>query len=140
MNFIGNNCEFNNVLRDKLTVGDYTVVSNVGEDYTDRIEGNKVIILFPINSEKDYVKYMGEGYLRIIESGFTDSLKTYTSIFLYMIESIDVMDVVSVINNFDKDNLVDNMFIYPKLENCQLRDNNVENLPWQKINRDIQLG
>ena len=134
MNFIGNNCDYNNTIRNNLNDIDYTIVSNIGADYTSDITGDKVIMLMPIYSLESYTTNTGIGLSKMIESGFGDSLKTYTTIYLYMHEHIDPIKVADVINNFDKTNLVDNIWLYPTIDNYVLRDNNVENLPWQRLN------
>ena len=134
MNFIGNNCDYNNTIRNNLNDIDYTIVSNIGADYTSDITGDKVIMLMPIYSLESYTTNTGIGLSKMIESGFGDSLKTYTTIYLYMHEQIDPIKVADVINNFDKTNLVDNIWLYPTIDNYVLRDNNVENLPWQRLN------
>lgn len=133
MNFIGNNCDYNNTIRNNLNDIDYTIVSNIGADYTNDITGNKVIMLMPIYSLESYTTNTGVGLSKMIESGFGDSLKTYTTIYLYMHEQIDPIKVADVINNFDKTNLVDNIWLYPTLDNYVIRDNSVENLPWQRL-------
>lgn len=133
MNFIGSNCDYNNNIRNNLQNIDYTIVSNINGDYTKDIVGDKVILLMPIDSLEGYTNNTGIGLSKMIESGFTDSLKTYTTIYLYMHEQIDPVSVADIINTFDKNNLVDNMWLYPTLENYVIRDNNVENLAWQKL-------
>jgi hypothetical protein len=133
MKFIGNNCEYNNIIRDNLNDIDYTIVSNIGGDYTKDITDDKVIMLMPIHSLEGYTTNTGIGLSKMIESGFGDSLKIYTTIYLYMHEQIDPVKVADIINTFDKNNLVDNIWLYPTLENYVLRDNNVENLAWQKL-------
>lgn len=132
MNFIGSNCDFNNKLREVLKVN-YTVVSNIDGDYTTQIDGDNIILILPIDSMEEYTKHTGIGFNKMIDSAFYGSMKTYTTIYLFMHKHINVNDVADVINNFDKNNLVDNIWIYPKLDKIQLRDNLVENLPWQKL-------
>lgn len=131
MNFIGSDCKFNNILRENITIKDYTIVSNIDGDYTNQIIGDKIILLLPINSTKDYLNNTAIACSYMKDSSF-ESLKVYTSIFLYMYEHIDINQVIDTINNFDKHNLVDNIWIYPKLINHIMRDNTVKNLPWQK--------
>jgi len=132
MKFIGNNSEFNNNLRPLLTLDDsFTVISYVDDITIEDITDSKVILLLPIDKEIDYFKYTGLAYDRMITSAFA-SLNVYTSIFLFMHEYIDINLIAETVNNFDKVNLVDNIWIYPKLENYKIRDNNVENLLWQK--------
>ena len=133
MKFIGNNCEYNNNIRDNLNDIDYTIISNINGDYTKDITDDKVIMLMPIDSLEGYTTNTGIGLSKMIESGFTDSLKVYTTIYLYMHEQIDPVSVADIINTFDKNNLVDNIWLYPTLENYVIRDNNVENLAWQKL-------
>lgn len=133
MNFIGNNCDYNNTIRNNLNDIDYTIVSNIDGDYTNDISGDKVIMLMPVYSLESYINNTGIGLSKMVESGFGDSLKTYTTIYLYMHEQIDPIKVADVINNFDKTNLVDNIWLYPTLDNYVLRDNSVENLPWQRL-------
>ncbi len=50
-----------------------------------------------------------------------------------MHKQIDPVKVADIINTFDKNNLVDNIWLYPTLENYEIRDNSVENLAWQKL-------
>lgn len=134
MNFIGNNCEYNNIIQNNLIDIDYTVVSNIGGDYTKDITGDKIIMLMPIDNISCYLDNTGIGLTKMIESGFTDSLKVYTTIYLYMHEQINPVSVAEIINSFDKTNLVDNIWMYPTMDNYVLRDNSVENLAWQRLN------
>lgn len=131
MNFIGSNCNFNNILRERLTV-DCTVVSNVDGDYSDQMNGEHNILILPINSLEEYNKHTGLGMNKMIDSGFYGSMQTYTAVYVYMLEHVDIELIIDTINNFDKRNLVDNIWIYPKLDKMKFRDNTVENLPWQK--------
>lgn len=133
MNFIGNNCNFNNVVKDNIDINiDYTIISYVSstEDYSDSY-ANKTIIILPIDTEDAYFDSTKIAYNRIINSAFS-SLDICTSVFVYMPDYVDPVQVADAINNFDKNNLVDNFWIYPKIANLVLRDNTVANLPWQK--------
>jgi len=137
MNFIGEDNNFNRSLRKGILDNDYTIVSYVGHKYDiSSINGDKFILILPIENEKDYYEATTVGIQKMVESGFTDSQKIYTTIYLFKLDSIDVDDIVDIINNFDKKNLVDNIWVYPKLDVIQLRDNSVENLSWQKLYRN----
>lgn len=139
MNFIGNPCDFNNKIKNKLTVN-CTVISYFDNfEINDFYDGHN-ILLFPINTRQDYLKYTMLGLDKMVESGFeSKNLKTYTSIFLYIPDKLNISDIIDTINNFDKKNLVDNIFLYPKLDNYQLRDNTVENLPFQKFQSNLKI-
>jgi hypothetical protein len=133
MNFIGSNCNFNNIVKDNIDVDiDYTIISYVSstEDYSNSYT-NKTIIILPIDTEDAYFDSTKIAYNRIINSAFS-SLDICTSVFVYMPDYVNPIQVADAINNFDKDNLVDNFWIYPKIDNLVLRDNTVANLPWQK--------
>jgi len=133
MNFIGSNCNFNNIVKDNIDIDmDYTIISYVSstEDYADSYT-NKIIIILPIDNEDAYFDSVKIAYNRIINSAFS-SLDICTSVFVYMPDYVDPVQVADAINNFDKDHLVDNFWIYPKIDKLVLRDNTVANLPWQK--------
>jgi len=133
MNFIGSNCDFNDKLKNSINIdSSYTIISFVSgkEDYTTKYT-NKIILVLPINNEEDYYNYVQIAYTKMINSAFRN-LDTCTSIFVYMSDYVDPIQVADAINNFDKNSLVDNFWIYPKIDNLVLRDNIVANLPWQK--------
>jgi hypothetical protein len=132
MNFIGSNCEFNNVLRDNIVIDDYTIISLVSttDDYSTEYT-SKMILILPIDTESAYFDSTKIAYNQMYNSAFA-STNICTNIFVYMPMYVDPMQVADAINNFDKDNLVDNFYIYPKITNLVLRDNTVANLPWQK--------
>ncbi len=135
MNFIGNSNQFNDYVRTHA-ITDYTIVSGIGGDIAENLVGDKFILIMPIDSENQYYQSTSIGYQKMIESGILDGSKIYTTIYLFMHEYIDPKDVVEIINTFDKTNLVDNIWVYPKLDNHVCRDNKVENLYWQKINKN----
>lgn len=135
MNFIGHDNKFNNYIRSRI-ITDYTVVSNVGGKCTDTLLGDKFILLMPIDSEHEFTENTGIGYTKMLDSAILDGSKIYTTIYMFMHKHIDPSTIVDIINTFDKTNLVDNIWVYPKLENHIVRDNKVENLHWQKLNRN----
>lgn len=133
MKFIGKSCQFNDRVKELITI-DCTVLSNIEEDnlhnLTDEIKD--VIILNPINSESDYVKYTSDGYLRLIDSAFGQDMRTFTCIYIMLPQFVEAEQIAEIINTMDTKNLIDNMFVYPKIDNYKLRDNEVSNLPWQR--------
>ena len=139
MNFLGKPTEYNHELSKLLTVN-ATVISYFDGYYTQDFSSYHNVLLFPINSKEDYIRFSGEGFLKMIDSGFTGMLKTFTSIFLYLPGYIKLEDIADTINNLDLNNLVDTIHIYPKVNNYVLRDNKVENLPFQKLKNNTEIS
>jgi len=131
-NFIGSDCTFNNKLQKGITVdSSYTVVSNVDGDYITGVESENIILIAPISSEEQYFEATKHGFMRMKDTNF-NSTNLCTTIFVYMHEFVDINHIIDTINSFDKINMVDNIWIYPKMEKYQVRSDFIPDLPWQK--------
>lgn len=131
MKFIGSQTHFfNKSLLPLIENFPYTIVSYMDENYSYKSTDEVIIQLLPIK-EFCYFKSIDSAYTEMIRNGFYDTLKTCTSIFIVEPTLIDVRDVAKIIDSFDKKNLVDNLWIYPKpVKNYKLRNNDVEKLPY----------
>lgn len=131
MKFIGDRTHyFNRSLLPLIDNLPYTIVSYMDENYSYKSTDTVIIQLLPIK-EFCYFKSVDIAYTEMIRNGFYDTLKTCTSIFIVEPNLIDVKDVAKIIEGFDKNNLIDNIWIYPKpVKNYKLRNNDVEKLPY----------
>jgi hypothetical protein len=132
MKFIGDiNYSFNEQLLPLLHDTLYTIVSYVNGDYSYETQDDNVIQLLAID-EVSYYKSIDMAYTKMIQNGFYDTLKTCTSIFIVQPNLVDVEVVAKIINEFDRNNLVDNIWIYPNpVSNYVMRNNEVAMLPYQ---------
>jgi hypothetical protein len=134
MKFIGNiNNNFNKELISSINEIDYTIISHI--EYNEELthSDKKIIQILPITNEMDYYHSINIGWKSMIKSAFYDDLEICTSIFLVIPEKHDPKEIANIINNFDKENLIDNIWIYPRpIQNLELRNTKVENLAWQK--------
>jgi len=139
MKFIGNKSNnFNIKLLDELNIVDYTVISYIDHDFIYNSSDKNIIQILPIINEVDYFKSIDLGWQKMVQSAFYDDLSICTSIFVIMPEKNDPINVAKIINNFDRVNLIDNIWIYPSpIHNYQLRNTIVQELPWQ--NRHSKL-
>ena len=131
--FVGSDCEFNNRLKQSINIPhDYTVISNIDGDYSIDYEDKKTIVLLPISSEEEYFSSVTKGSLKSKKT-FFDNTNICTLIYIFMPQYVDVDEVSNIINTFDKESLVDCMWIYPKIEQkLQMRNNEIHLLPYQQ--------
>lgn len=139
--FIGNtNSIFNKELLDNLETKNINIISFIDLDFNIDIEDLKKekepIILFPIIDNHDSLNYNTISWKLLIDSAFYDWGGTSTSIFVVYPNKIGTkpFDISKIINNLDRVSLVDNIWVWPRIENdLQLRDQSIENLYFQKI-------
>lgn len=134
MKFIGNsNNEFNAKLIPLLYDTTYTILSCIGGNYSYDSSDSPVIQLLPVDDEFNYYETVNKAWSKMIKNAFYDTLSTCTSIIIVKPELVDVAKVAKIIKEFDKNNLVDNIWVYPDpIKNLQLRNNSIEDLPYQK--------
>lgn len=131
MNFIGKDCDFNNKLQSLITIEGYTIVSYINDEYTVTPNIDNLIQIFSVDNHIQYYESLKLASIKSFEN-YLETTNTCTNIFLYMHEYIDVKSLAEIINTFDKNNMVDNIMLYPKAPKLKLRNDIVENLPWQK--------
>jgi hypothetical protein len=131
MNFIGKQSEYNIKLKELITVTGYTIVSYI-DDLTIKVENTgSMIQIFPIDDSNGYFSSIQKGMEKTLDN-YVYKTNSCTNIFVYMHEYVDPKVIADIVNTFDKENLVDCIHVYPKVGLLKVRDNELENLPWQK--------
>lgn len=131
MNFIGKQSEYNNILKELITVTGYTIVSYI-DDLSIMVENTgDMIQIFSIDDSNEYFTNVQKGMSKTLDN-YIYKTNSCTNIFVYMHEYVEPAAIADIINTFDKENLVDCIHVYPKVGLLKVRDNELENLPWQK--------
>lgn len=134
MIFLGNlDNKFNRDLLPLIDNIDFTVISYIDNQTSYQCDDKNVIQLLPITGEDDYYHSINLAWKATVKNALYDTFANCTSIFIVNPEDNNVENLADIINTFDKENLIDNMWIYPEsVKRKQLRNNIIEDLPYQK--------
>jgi len=131
MSFIGKQSDYNNRLEKLITLDNYTIVSYIGDLSIDTGDIDNLVQIFSIDKTEDYYITLQKGLDKTLDN-YVHTTNSCTNIFVYMHEYVDPCTIADIINTFDKESLVDCIYVYPKVGDLIVRDNTLENLPWQK--------
>lgn len=116
-----------NFSNDLVTLDGVKIYNFLNQETSINYLGSRNVFIVPISDAYDYYTWMANVCKYNTESAFGTSGNVYTTIFCIQPENIELDDLVSAVNNLDTTNVVDYMFLYPRTNNIQLRDNSIRN-------------
>jgi hypothetical protein len=134
MQYLGTDNSLDNQIRDKVTISNYTIISFLDDFFKiDINQYRKLILLLPYTEQTvwDSQKIATN---RMIDDSLYDNRGNCINIFVVEPSYHRADTISSVINNVDKKNQVDNIWLYPnKTSKPILRRNNIiDELPYQQ--------
>lgn len=134
MNFIGFTSEFSQKIQENIKVNDYYVVSFLDGFFHLDYQFKNLIQLLPYCDDTlwDSKKL---AWNRMRDDSLKDTLGSCISFFIVEPALQDPIYIANLVNNVDKHNQVDNVWVYPERQQLHLRRNNsISKLAYQNEN------